>query len=47
MEYQTSTELELLQGYFTEFNGMLSDIAEDLRPRSLRDRSEARFSTKR
>jgi len=30
MKYETSTELELLQGYFTEFNGMLSDIAEDV-----------------
>lgn len=28
--YKTSTELELLQGYFTEFKGMLSDIAEDV-----------------
>ena len=30
MEYKTNTELELLQGYFTAFNGMLSDISEDV-----------------
>ena len=38
MEYRTSTELELLQGYFTEFNGMLSDIAEDVDVDALRNR---------
>ena len=35
--YKTSTELELLQGYFTEFKGMLSDIAEDIDLSDLRN----------
>lgn len=37
MKYETSTELDLLQGYFTEFKGMLSDISEDVDVERLRN----------
>lgn len=37
MTYETSIELELLQGYFTEFKGMLSDIGEDIDLSKLRN----------